>query len=129
MNRVSTGQVYVADRVFKGQSAHGKYEIIGVNDNNGKNEMTMFVNDKCIPSGIEKGDKFRINAITEASRSWKKDMVYDRETKQKKEAWVEKFSINVDVVRIARDFDGVDVPDPADEFGGALPWEEDELPL
>ena len=129
MNRITTGQVYVASRVFKGTAAERKYEIIGVVDERGKDEITIFVNDKFIPSGIEKGDRFRLNAITEVAHYWKKGLKWNPETKSKEEGWIENFNVNADVALLSSDLAGVDLSD-ADDLGGVLPWEDDGgLPL
>ena len=131
MNRITVGNVYVANHVFTGTSTFGPYEIITVVDERGKDPITIFATEKCIPTGISKGDKFRLNTVTEVAHYWTKGMIYNKQTRQKEEGWEEKFNINADVMRISNDLDGVDtsVLDGLNDVDGELPWEDGDLPL
>ena len=125
MNRMTVGNIYVASFALAGNSAKGPYELIRVTDERGKDEITVFVNDGCMPTGITKGDRFMLSKITEVSHYWRKGLVYNRETKQKEEGWVEHFDINADIKRVSNELDGIEAEFP-DDFAGVAPW--DELP-
>lgn len=132
MNRLSVGNIYVASFAFAGNSSRGPYELVRVTDERGKDEITIFVNNDCIPSGIAKGDKFVLSKITEAAHYWRKGQVYNKETKQREEGWVEHFDLNADIKRVSSDLDGIEGGLP-DDFEGVAPWDElspdDQLPL
>lgn len=123
MNRMTVGNIYVASFALAGNSSKGPYELIRVTDERGKDEITVFVNNECMPTGITKGDRFMLSKITEVSHYWRKGQVYNKETKQKTEGWVEHFDINADIKRISSDLEGIDVDLP-DDFAGVAPWDE-----
>lgn len=123
-NRVSVGQIYTAERAMAGTSARGDWEMAAVRDGKKNTEIVIWIDNR--PSNLTKGDRFRINKISEVSFGWKKDNFNGKET------WVPTVGVNAEVVRISGDFDGLpeDLPD---DFGGVAPWEEvpedDQLPL
>lgn len=134
MNRVTVGNVYEAARVFSGESQKGSYEMIIVQNERGKDEIVMYVNDKCRPTGITKGDKFMLNKVTEVSHGWRKAQVWNKETRQREEGWKEDFNINVDVKKIGSDLADADMSALDELDDGDLPWndnweENGELPL
>ena len=128
MNRISVGSVYRADWAYSGENNKGKYEMLKVANEKGKEEIMIFVNN--VPANIAKGDRFCLNKVTDVIRKWRKGMVWNPQTKQREEGWVEEFDVNADVTRI--DDSLGDVGDLPNEFGDVgqmeLPWDE-ELPL
>ena len=131
MNRMTVGNVYQASFALSGNSSKGPYEILKVTDERGKDEITLFVNPASMPTNIAKGDRFRLNKITEISHYWKKGQVYNKEKKCKEEGWEERYEFNVEVKRLDNDLPEMDATEFGDDFGGQLPWEDpdNELPL
>ena len=127
MNRLSIGNIYLAEWSYSGENSRGKYEMLKVVNEKGRDEITIFVNNK--PSGIARGDRFCLNKVTDVIRKKRKGSVWNYETKQKEEGWILDVEINADVTRVDNDLDGLDGSLP-DEFAGAddLPWDE-QLPL
>lgn len=123
MNRMTAGNVYTAARTFTGTNQRGKYELVVTQDERGKDDITLFVAENCIPSGITNGDKFRLNKIVEVSHGWKQGQKWNPEKKCKEDGWVEVWNINAEVKRIGSDLDdmGSELENLADE---PLPWEE-----
>ena len=132
MNRLSVGNIYTASFAFSGSSSKGPYEIIRVTDDRGKDDITIFVNPSCIPTNIMKGDRFRLNKVTEVAHYWRKGQVWNKEKKQREEGWEERFDINADVKKLENDLPELNASEFGDDdLGGALPWEDpdNELPL
>ena len=130
MNRLTVGNVYRADWAFTGENNKGKYEMLKVVNEKGKEEIMIFVNN--VPANIAKGDRFCLNEITDVIHKWRKGMVWNPQTRKREEGWVEEFDINAKVTRVDSDLTGAS--GDIDDFGfGAAPWDDlpadDQLPL
>lgn len=127
MNRISIGSVYKADWAYSGENTRGKYEMLKITNEKGKEAITVFVNN--VPTGIAKGERFVINKITDVIVKWRKAMIWNPNTKTREEGWEQEFDINADVTRVDDGIKGLDVDCP-DDFGDIddLPWSE-QLPL
>ena len=65
MNRIKRGNVYTAAASKSGSNNVGNWEAITVRDANGKNPITVFVDNT--PSGVKENSKFRIEQITDVN--------------------------------------------------------------
>ena len=127
MNKLCTGEIYTADSVAAGQSTNGMYEGIRTLDEAKKCEIMVWVDEKDIPTGISKGDRFRIGEIKDVTLRWKQEDKWNPASQKKEPRWVQKVSINARVAKIGSEYDGVDISD-LNDIDTNLPWDE-ELPL
>jgi len=135
MNRVSVGSIYVAAWAYSGENSRGKYEMLKVTNEKGKEDITIFVNN--VPTGIAKGERFCLNKITDVIVKWRKGQVWNSNTKKREEGWVQEFDINADVSRVSSAFDGVSTDVLENELDGfdvgVAPWDElspdEQLPM
>lgn len=126
MNRISKGQIYCVERTFSGTSSHGPYELVVVREGTKKNtEINIWVTNT--PSGVAKGDRFRLNEITEVSYRWKKDKVWNPSKRCEEEGWQPSVDVNASIARIPNDLDGIDIPGNADFDGLDNPFDNDAL--
>ena len=127
MNRVSVGSIYTASWAYSGENTRGKYEMLRITNEKGKEPITVFVNN--CPTGIARGERFVINKVTDVIVKWRKDKVWNAEKKQREDGWVQEFDINADVTRVDAGISGIDVEMPNEfDVDMELPWDE-QLPL
>ena len=127
MNRISKGQIYTVERTFSGQSSKGSYELVVVREGEKKKntEINIWVTNN--PSGVAKGDRFRLNEITEVSYRWKKDKVWNPSKRCEEEGWQPSVDVNASIARIPSDLDGIDIPGNPDFDGLDNPFDNDAL--
>lgn len=126
MTSVRQGGNFTAKRCRSGVSSRGAWELITFSDNNGRNEITIWVMNT--PSGVKEGQQFHIDDIIEVKFGMKKN-TNDR--------WQPQCSIDAVVTAIESEFDaGMSGAGDVNwqELGEADdPWAninpEDQLPL
>ena len=127
MNRISKGQIYNVERTFSGQSSRGPYELVVVREGEKKKNTEINIWVTNTPSGVSKGDRFRIAEITEVSYRWKKDKVWNPSKRCEEEGWQPSVDVNASIARIPSDLDGIDVPGNPDFDGLDNPFDNDAL--
>ena len=94
MTSVRQGGNCTAKRCRSGVSSKGPWELITFSDNNGRNEITIWV--KNSPSGVTEGQQFHIDDIIEVKFGMKKN---------NNDRWQPQCSIDATVSAIASEFD------------------------
>jgi len=111
MTVIAPDEVYEAKRFRSGVTLKGPWELIVVDDERGKNEVTLFpVN---VPSHITEGCKFRVLEIKRLKAGFRK---------KDDGSWSPNTSADVIVEPIITDVEGFeDDGDPWDSIGDDLP--------
>ena len=112
MTKIEEGQSYKAKRFRSGTSGKGDWELISVEDERGKNPVTIFASN--IPSNVKENEMFKVIKINSVSVGFKEDS---------KGLWQPQTSISAEVEAIPSEFDlGFDDgDDPWSDMDDGLP--------
>lgn len=113
MTRVAPDETFVCADFKSGESSHGPWELIKVNDEKGKNPVTIFPTN--LPTNGKIGERFVIKKITEVKVGNRKDSSGQ---------WRQSTTIAAEVQFIKSDI----LVDEGDETGD-LPWDDVNLGL
>lgn len=126
---ITEGNNYVVESAYI--PPDGSYELFRVADDGNKNKIGCFLNDRYKGQNIVKGDTVKIMKITQVQVGWRKEKMWNKETrKYDREEWVKDVSIGVDAMKVTSGID--DLPEFTDAdvpFDVNTPWDENELPL
>ena len=111
-NKIEKGKNYKAVKARQGESSRGPWEFVTVQDQRGKNEITLFVVNT--PSGIAPNQRFKVTDIMSVSLGARRGS---------DEKWYQSYSADVVIEPIPDEFEGIEndwSADVDDEY--ALPY-------
>lgn len=127
MVRITTGEVYTAERVRSGNSGRGAWELIAIKE--GKDELTLWISNP--GTGITDGGQFVIKSIDIVT---KKNVPYKdgrlcRDRGARDVTWRMECDCNVTVEPVGFSYSGINVSAADFDDGGELPFSMDDNPF